>query len=207
MSNISPVFMLTVARALVKEVDDNTRTTLEAIRDLGNRDTGSMGFLGAVTENWKIGKAQKGLIEGLKRNLTIAMSLCGEVYNIDPATTMEAGETAHEVTAMAFFQQAVLALGLNDPKGAVKNFEESLKYSADQGTMFNIGLCFSQMPSGGMFGKDYTPDAVSAFQKCIDMDTESEKAILAGKELARLGKLIPPTNDKSGVKPVELFRA
>lgn len=40
----------------------------------------------------------------------------------------------------------------------------------------------------GLF-RDRTQDAVVAFQKCIELDPETQIAIDAGKELARLGQL------------------
>lgn len=37
--------------------------------------------------------------------------------------------------------------------------------------------------------KDKTEDAVKAFEKCIEIDPDTDIAILAGKELARLYRI------------------
>jgi hypothetical protein len=36
---------------------------------------------------------------------------------------------------------------------------------------------------------DRTADAIKVLERCVELDPESELAVLAGKELARLGRL------------------
>lgn len=65
-------------------------------------------------------------------------------------------------------------------------YERSLSLLPDQSTYFNLGLCLLQIKG---FFTDKTADAIAAFQKCIEIDPNTDIAVSAGMELARLGKL------------------
>jgi tetratricopeptide (TPR) repeat protein len=127
--------------------------------------------------------AAGGLVGELVRNLELALKLCEK---IPPEIELDNGKTAATVKAEALFQRGVIAIGRNQLKEAVKFFEESLKAAPSQAALYNIAICYLQMK--GWF-TDRTQDAVDALQKCISLDPESEIAVQAGKELARLGRL------------------
>jgi tetratricopeptide (TPR) repeat protein len=169
MSAQSPAFLLRVASALVKEIDE---------KSISLRDT--------LTSSSEIDKSKlETYVQELERDLDIAISLCKRVLEMDPNVSF-ADETPNGVISSALFRHGFLKGLLKKYKDAVKYYEESLKYEPNQVTYFNIGLSFINMR--GLF-TDRTQDAVSAFQKCIQLDPESEMAIKAGKELARLKKL------------------
>jgi len=166
-------FVVEVARALVAEVAQNTEDVLEAARQL-------------TEKSWRGTFAAIGIVGRLESDLTLAMKLCDTAANADPNVALEDGTTPVVVKAMALFQRGLIAMGQKRFKDAVKCFELLLSYSPDQATYFNTALCFLRMK--GIF-TDRTPDAIAAFQKCIEIDPKMETAIDAGKELARLGRL------------------
>jgi tetratricopeptide (TPR) repeat protein len=168
-------FLLRVADALVSEVGEKTDAVLEAARRLEQRD----GFM----ETLKGNLASARLVGELVRNLELALKLCEK---IPPETELDDGKTVAYVKASALFQQGVIAVGRGQFKEAVRLFEESLRWAPTQVALYNIALCYLQMK--GWF-TDRTQDAVEALQKCISLDPQSEIAIEAGKELARLGRL------------------
>jgi tetratricopeptide (TPR) repeat protein len=169
MSTQSPVFLLKVASALVKEVDEKSISLADTLTSSSEID------------RFKL----ETYVQELERDLDIAISLCKRALEMDPNVSF-ADEAPNKVISSAFFRHGFLKGLLKKYKDAVKYYEESLKYEPDQATYFNIGLAFIKMR--GLF-TDRTQDAVSAFQKCIQLDPESEMAIKAGKELARLRKL------------------
>jgi len=178
MGNQSPTFLLKVANALVEEVIQYTDAVLETAQQLQNRE----GFMDRIRGAFAAGS----LIGQLNKNLTLAMKISDNAAQADPSIALDDGTTPALVKARALFQQGLIAMGHKSFKEAVKYFEESISYAPDQATYFNIGLCFLQMK--GLF-RDRTQDAVVAFQKCIELDPETQIAIDAGKELARLGQL------------------
>jgi tetratricopeptide (TPR) repeat protein len=169
-------FLLQVADALVSEVGEKTDAVLEAARRLEQRE----GF----TEQLKgVFSSASKLVRELKRNLELALKLCDR---IPPEIELDDGKTAAHIKARALFQLGMIAIGQNQLKEAVKFFEESLKAAPTQVALYNIAFCYLQMK--GWF-TDRTQDAIDALEKCISLDPESEIAIEAGKELARLGRL------------------
>lgn len=178
MSDRSPIFLLKVANAFVEEVAQNTDTVLETARQLRSREGFMDSLRGALGAAALVGK--------LKDDLVKALELADDSIQLDSDVALDDGTTPAVVKAKAIFQQGLIAMGQKDFKEAVKYFEGSLNYAADQSTYFNIALCFLEMK--GLF-RDRTQDAVAAFQKCVDLDPETEMAIGAGKELARLGQL------------------
>jgi len=100
---------------------------------------------------------------------------------------LKSGETPDNIKAKAYFQLGFIAAGTKKPRDAVRYLEESLSLVPDQVTYFNLGLCFLQIK--GMFSGGGKEDAIASLQKCIEIDPDSEIAVSAGKELARLGKL------------------
>ena len=174
MSNRSPTFLLKVANALVDEVAQNTDVVLEKARQLKDRK----GFIDSLQAVALVGE--------LKDNLALAMKLSDTAAQADPSIALDDGTTPAFVKAKALFQRGLIAMGQKSFKEAVKCFEDSISHALDQATYFNIALCFLQMK--GLF-RDRTQDAVAAFQKCIELDPETQIAIEAGKELARLGQL------------------
>jgi tetratricopeptide (TPR) repeat protein len=168
-------FLLKVADALVSEVGEKTDAVLEAARRLEQRE----GF----TEQLKGSFAAGRLVGELERNLELALKLCDK---IPPEIELDDGKTVAHVKASALFQRGVIAMGRNQLKEAVKFFEESLRLAPNQVTLYNIAFCYLQMK--GWF-TDRTQDAIDALQKCISLNPQSEIAIQAGKDLARLGRL------------------
>lgn len=188
MSNQSPAFLLRTANALVDEVAQSTSSVLETARQLANRRQGFMDSLRGAF-------AASGLVGELESNLRLAIRLCDAAAHADSNLTLNDRITPSFVKAKAFFQQGLIAMEQNRFDEAVTHFGVSAGLAADQATYLNIGLCFLQMKR--LFS-DRTENAVAAFQKCIDLDPESEIAITAGKELARLGRLtadIPADQD------------
>jgi tetratricopeptide (TPR) repeat protein len=168
-------FLLKVADALVSEVGEKTDAVLEAARSLEQRE----GFMEQLKGSFAAGR----LVGELIRNLELALKLCDK---IPPETELEDGKTVADVKAAALFQHGVIAIGRNQLKEAVKFFEESLRLAPTQVALYNIAFCYLQMK--GWF-TDRTQDAVDALEKCISLDPQSEIAVEAGKELARLGRL------------------
>jgi tetratricopeptide (TPR) repeat protein len=173
-------FLLKVADALVSEVAEKTDAVLEAARRLEQRE----GFMEQLKGSFAAGR----LVGELERNLELALKLCDKIppetkLDLDDGKTVK---TVVDVKAHALFQRGVIAMGRNQLKEAVKFFEESLRLAPTQVALYNIAFCYLQMK--GWFS-DRTQDAVDALQKCISLDPQSEIAIEAGKELARLGRL------------------
>jgi tetratricopeptide (TPR) repeat protein len=159
MGKQTPAFLLRVANALVDEIAEKI----------------------AQVQSWKDVNTYE-----LEKNLSLSVDLADKVARSNPNIELNDGTTPTLVKARAFFYRGYIAMRTADFKEAVKYFEESLRYHAEQSTYFNLGLCFLMMK--GLF-QDRTQDAISAFQKCIDLNPETEVAINAGKELARLGQL------------------
>jgi len=174
----TPAFQLKIADALVDEVAENTDAVLQAARKLQAREGFMDGLRGAM--------AAGALLGSLKNNLVLGMRLADASAKSNPSIKLDDGTTPATVKARALFQEGLIAMGQKNMKDAVKRFEESVQYVADQSTYFNIALCFLEMK--GLF-TDKTKDAVTALEKCIDLVPDSELAIAAGKELARLGRL------------------
>ena len=128
----------------------------------------------------------KQIISNLERDLECAISLCDKALKADTNVKLEDGTTPVWVKANVLFQKGRIRTCRSDFKEAVKYFEESIGYLPDQATYYNIGSCFLEMK--GLF-RDKTEDAVKAFEKCVELDPESELALQAGKALARLKKL------------------
>lgn len=172
MSMNTPIFLLRVAKALVEEVAEKLKAMRETIFS---------------TPEERLDRSKiNALAAELERDLEIALSLCDRVAKADPDVILEDGATPSGVIASALFRRGLIKSTIGKHREAVQYYEQSLKYSPDQATYYNIGLNFLSMK--GIF-TDRTQDAVAAFEKCIELDPESEMAIKAGKELARLRRL------------------
>jgi tetratricopeptide (TPR) repeat protein len=154
-----------------------TFSVLEAARTLERRE----GFM----ESLKGAMAAGALVGELKRNLELAMQLADRAARMG-ASAGDEELTPSVVKARALFQLGVIAMGQRNFKEAVRFFEQSLNETPTQATYLNMAYCFLQMK--GWF-TDRTADAIKALERCVELDPESELAVLAGKELARLGRL------------------
>lgn len=174
-------FLLKVADSLLEEVRANTEEVLKLAQDLKSRSS-QEGFWASFKT---IGSAS-GLISALKNNLNLALQLCEKAKKLDPNITLENGEAPEDIIAKIYFEFGFINSGDKRYGEAVNYFEKSLSLVKDQSTYFNLGLCLLQIK--GLF-KDKTEDAVRAFEKCIETDPNSDIAVLAGKELARLYRI------------------
>lgn len=156
MSANDPVFLLKIADALVEEVSQSTDVVLQAAQELQNRD----GFIEGVRGAFSAGK----LTGNLKNNLSLAIKLCESSAQLDPSIKLENGLASGAIKAKALFHFGLISIGQKSFKEAVKYFEDSINYEADQATYFNIALCLLEMK--GLF-RDRTQDAVGALQKCM----------------------------------------
>ena len=125
-------------------------------------------------------------VRTLDDDLKIALSLCERAFEKDPDVTIEKDLSLMEIKSLALFQRGYLRYLIGQYRDAIQFFESSLQYSPSQATYYNIGVCYERMK--GVFS-DRTKDAITAYEKCIEIDPDSEIAIKAGKQLARLGKL------------------
>ncbi len=178
MPNYTSAFLLKVANALVEEVAQNTDTVLETARRLQERERFMDNLKGAFSAGSLVGQ--------LKNNLELAIRLSDKAAEAGLSNDAENSLTPAFVRGKALFQKGIIAMGQKSFKEAVECFEESLKHISDQAVYFNIAVCFLQMK--GIF-RDRTQDAITAFENCINLNPNSELAIRAGKELARLGRL------------------
>lgn len=178
MSEQPPVFLLKVAEALVNEVAVTTDSVLTKARQEKDREGFLDGLRGAFTAG--------ALVYQLQRDLQLALKLCETAAKADPGVALDDGTTPAAITAKVLFQQGLIAYGEKKFKEAVGLFEQSLRYAISQTTYYNIGECLLQMK--GLF-HDTTADAVKAFQQCINLNLNTEIAIEAGKQLARLEAL------------------
>jgi tetratricopeptide (TPR) repeat protein len=171
MSHKQPIFLMKVADSLIEEVAQKTHSLLESIRELGKDvDYTKVAYIAM----------------DLSRDLSCALQLVERAVKLDPNITLPDGEKPSSLKARAYFQLGLINMAQKKFKDAINCFEESLRYEPDQATYYNIGLCYLRMK--GLF-TDKTQEAISAFQKCIDMDPETSIAVDAGKILARRGLL------------------
>jgi len=174
-------FLLRVAKELVEQVSQNTQNVLSESQDLKSRAS-QQGFWASA----KTLASAQSLINELKNNLKLAINLCNKVLTSNSDAKLEGGVTAKQIQSSAYFQLGLIFFLERRPKEAVEYYEKSLSLLPDQSTYFNLGLCLLQIK--GVFS-DRTADAIATFQKCIEIDSNSDIAISAGMELARLGKL------------------
>lgn len=171
MGNRSPAFLLKVAKSLVEEVSQETSSLLDSIRRLGKDvDYTKVAYIAM----------------DLRSDLDCAITLTDNISKQDPNIALPDDTTPSDVKASAYFQMGLTFMAQKKFKDAIKYFEESLKYNPDQATYYNIGLCYLRMK--GLF-RDKTQEAIAALQKCIDIDSETDIAVDAGKILARRGLL------------------
>ena len=114
--------------------------------------------------------------------------------------------TPSAVKAEALFHHGLVRLGRGQTKEALQSLEQSFQLLPSQATCLNIALCFLQLREikGGipltlvgvvgiarqaLAHGDKTEAAIVALRKCVEMDSESEVGVEAGKVLARLGQL------------------
>jgi tetratricopeptide (TPR) repeat protein len=155
----------------VDEVAQETSSLLDSIRSLGKE-----------VDYTKVAYIAMDLMHDLSR----AIELADKAAKLDPNIVLPDDTTVSLVKARAYFQRGLIAMGQKKFREAIKSFEDSLKYDADQATYYNIGLAYLRMK--GLF-TDRTQEAIAAFQKCIDLNPETDLAIDAGKALARRGLL------------------
>jgi tetratricopeptide (TPR) repeat protein len=174
-------FLLRVAKNLVEQVSQNTQNVLSESQELKSRAS-QQGFWASA----KTLSTAQGLINELRNNLNLAINLCNKVLTSNPDAKIQGEITAKQIQSDAYFQLGLISFLERRFKEAVEYYNKSLSLLPDQSTYLNLGLCFLQIK--GVFS-DKTPDAIAAFQKCIEIDPNSDIAISAGMELARLGKL------------------
>jgi tetratricopeptide (TPR) repeat protein len=171
MSSKQPIFLLRVAKGLIEDVKHETDALLKAIRELEEEvDYSKVSYVAA----------------DLIKDSTIALQLIDRAVKLDPEIALPDGTTPSSLKSLAYFELGLINVAQRKFKEAIKYFEESLRYEPDQATYYNIGVCYLRMK--GLF-TDKTQEAISALQKCIDMDPETSTAVDAGKVLARRGLL------------------
>jgi len=123
--------------------------------------------------------------------LNLAVELCDKAKqqdlnaNIDGVSSDEIKSIVYFEFGNIFFAEGGVTKGYYE--SAVEYYEKSLSLSPNnQQTYFNLGQTFLRIKG---FRVDKTPEAITAFQKCIEINPDSDIAISAGKTLARLGKL------------------
>jgi tetratricopeptide (TPR) repeat protein len=178
MSIETPVFLLSVANALIERVSESTDQILETAIQMRNQEGFWDGIKGAVQAG--------SLIGSLHSFIDKAMKLAEKAEQASPGITIEDGIGARYIQARGYFQKGLIEFGNKRLKEAIKYFETSLENAEDQTTYLNIGICYSQMTG---FFSDRTGDAIQAFRKCVEIDPHSGTAINAGVELAHLGAI------------------
>lgn len=183
-------FYLKVAKSLI----DESRSRREAVE----REHGSIA--GAIKEGKEVAKEAftggvGGFLKGLSASaglgaweerlkkgteLDLALQQVDKAEKIDPSAKLDDGSTVALIRGEALFEKGEIAFSNEKWKDALKHYRESLNYNSNQVTYFNIGLSLKEAGA-----KD--KEIAAAFEQAIDADPESELAIAAGKELARLG--------------------
>ncbi|MDA1190091.1 MAG: tetratricopeptide repeat protein [Candidatus Poribacteria bacterium] len=146
-------------------------------------------------------------IHSLHADLDRAVAICDAV---DANVTIPNPENpdvklgAPSVKAMALFQKGILLRNQGDVQNAIEQMNQSLRVEPDQATLYNIGQFFIDLreqrggQDGGLgatvkkmltSGAEQTDQAIDAFRQCVSMNSESEIAVKAGMELARLEQL------------------
>jgi len=173
--------LLKFAKKLVEQVSQNTQNVLSESQELKNRAS-QQDFWASL----KTLATAQGFINELKNNFNLAINLFNKVLTSNHDAKIQGEITAKQIQSDAYFQLGLISFLGRHFKEAVEYYNKSLSLLPDQSTYFNLGLCFLQIKR--VFS-DKTRDAIAVFQKCIEIDPNSDIAISVGMKLARLGKL------------------
>ena len=192
------IFNLRMAKSLIDDVEKETEDVIHLLK----LAVEEKGFLKGLQKTWKtLGEVKK-----LKDDLFRAVDLANKASGMDPNIQLDDGTTCKEIIALANFQDGLIEFKLGHWDNAQKDFEDSYNIVPAQETAFNIALCLYQNIYGkrkqaryirGINGKKiyYSPllkkkeaqAAVrAAFERVIDIDSESDLAIEAGKMLLKI---------------------
>jgi|TARA_Y100000031_G_C8141875_1_gene347995 tetratricopeptide (TPR) repeat protein len=117
----------------------------------------------------------------LEKDLNIAKSIISEVQNIDPKVTIEVeGDLVdiNSIIACIHYTLARTAYYAGDSKIALGKFEEAIKLLPSQGMYFDYG--------SALLAAGKTSLAIEAFEKCVDIEPESDSGWEASMEISKL---------------------
>lgn len=167
-----PLFLLRVANSFIDEVAQTKLYDLAHSLSTGSGDPIKMAH------------------NVLADKLNLAINLCDKAKQQDPNANLE-GMSSDAIKSKSYFEfgNIFFAEGKvtrGSYEAAVEYYEKSLSLLPNQATYLNLGRAFTKIKG---FRVDKTPEAIMAFQKCIEINLDSCIAISAGKILARMGKL------------------